>query len=75
MSVHTRPGMRACAVVAVITAGLLAAAGCSSGGATATGGSAGSGSLTIAVDNGSPTLQNNFNPFSPNQRSGTPYMY
>ena len=27
------------------------------------------------MDNGSPTLQDNFNPFSPNQRSGTPYMY
>jgi peptide/nickel transport system substrate-binding protein len=76
MSVLTRPGPRATAIVAVITAGVLAAAGCSSGSTAAGGGgSAGSGSLTIAVDNGSPTLQDNFNPFSPNQRSGTPYMY
>lgn len=25
--------------------------------------------------NGTPTSQDNFNPFSPIQRSGTPYMY
>jgi peptide/nickel transport system substrate-binding protein len=61
-------------MVAVTITGLLVAA--CNGGATASGGGAGgSGSLTIAVDNGSPTLQDNFNPFSPNQRSGTPYMY
>ncbi|ACU53140.1 extracellular solute-binding protein family 5 [Acidimicrobium ferrooxidans DSM 10331] len=31
--------------------------------------------LTIGVDNGSPTLQDDFNPFSGNQRIGTTYMY
>jgi peptide/nickel transport system substrate-binding protein len=77
--VSTRTPLRARltsrAAAATAAAALLAVAGCS--GPAASGGSApgGSGSLTIAVDNGSPTLQDNFNPFSPNQRSGTPYMY
>jgi peptide/nickel transport system substrate-binding protein len=31
--------------------------------------------LTIAVDNGSPTLQRNFNPYSGGKRTGTNYMY
>lgn len=30
--------------------------------------------LTIGVDNGSPTLQDDFNPFSGNQRIGTTDM-
>ncbi len=31
--------------------------------------------LVVGVDNGSPTLADNFNPFSPNARIGTTYMY
>jgi peptide/nickel transport system substrate-binding protein len=37
--------------------------------------SAPSGSLIVGVDNGSPTFQDNFNPFSANKRIGTTYMY
>ncbi|HYS37287.1 MAG TPA: ABC transporter substrate-binding protein [Pseudonocardiaceae bacterium] len=58
-------------VTAVVAAGL---AGCSgSANNTGTGGDAGT--LVIGVDNGSPTLQDNFNPFSANKRTGTTYMY
>ncbi|HEX9334809.1 MAG TPA: ABC transporter substrate-binding protein [Pseudonocardiaceae bacterium] len=56
---------------ALVAAGL---AGCSgSANNTSTGGDAGT--LVIGVDNGSPTLQDNFNPFSANKRIGTTYMY
>jgi peptide/nickel transport system substrate-binding protein len=61
-------------VAAATSAALLVLAGCHGGGQDDSA-SSGSGTLTIGVDNGSPTLQNNFNPFSANQRSGTPYMY
>ncbi len=65
---------RAVAALATASAALLALSGCHGGGASASAAGGGD-SLTIGVDNGSPTLQNNFNPFSANQRSGTPYMY
>ncbi len=66
------PRKRAVAVVAATSAALLALAGCHGGGQAS---QSSADSLTIGVDNGSPTLQDNFNPFSANQRSGTPYMY
>ncbi len=66
------PRRRALAAVAATSAALLALAGCHGGGRASR--SAGD-SLTIGVDNGSPTLQDDFNPFSANQRSGTPYLY
>jgi peptide/nickel transport system substrate-binding protein len=77
MSVFTQARGRKAAVAAAVAVALLAMAACSGGaqGGSGGGSAAASGSLTIAVDNGSPTLQDNFNPFSPNQRSGTPYMY
>lgn len=62
---------RTVAAVAAASAALLVLSGCQGGKES---GSA-AGTLTVGVDNGSPTLQNNFNPFSANQRSGTPYMY
>ncbi len=77
MSANTEPGRCRAAITAAAAAAMIAVAGCSSAvssGSTGSG-SAAAGSLTIAVDNGSPTLQDNFSPFSPNQRSGTPYMY
>jgi peptide/nickel transport system substrate-binding protein len=70
-----RPRARARAGAAAAVAAALALAACSGHSGSAGGQSGSLGSLTIAVDNGSPTLQDNFNPFSPNQRSGTPYMY
>ncbi|SDK02981.1 peptide/nickel transport system substrate-binding protein [Cryobacterium psychrotolerans] len=33
------------------------------------------GSLLVAADNGSPTFEKNFNPFSPSKRVATTYMY
>jgi peptide/nickel transport system substrate-binding protein len=59
---------------ALVSAALLTVAGCHSGGGQSSSANGG-GTLTIGVDNGSPTLQDNFNPFSVNQRSGVPYMY
>jgi peptide/nickel transport system substrate-binding protein len=55
------------AAVAAITVGL------SVGGAGAA--RTANATLTIGVDNGSPTLQRNFNPFSGSKRTGTNYMY
>ena len=66
---------RAVAAMATASAALLALSGCHGGGASSQSAAGSSDSLTIGVDNGSPTLQKNFNPFSANQRSGTPYMY
>jgi peptide/nickel transport system substrate-binding protein len=65
-------GRRAVAAVAATSAALLVLAGCHGGGQAS---ASGADTLTIGVDNGSPTLQDDFNPFSANQRSGTPYMY
>ncbi len=62
---------RTVAAMAAASAALLVLSGCQGGKAS----QSAAGTLTIGVDNGSPTLQNNFNPFSANQRSGTPYMY
>jgi peptide/nickel transport system substrate-binding protein len=75
MSASTEPGRRRAAITAAAVVAMLAVAGCSSAVSSGSASSAGTGSLTIAVDNGSPALQDNFSPFSPNQRSGTPYMY
>jgi peptide/nickel transport system substrate-binding protein len=63
-------------VLAVAASVLLGAglAGCA-GHANDTGAGGGAGTLVIGVDNGSPTLQENFNPFSQNKRIGTTYMY
>jgi peptide/nickel transport system substrate-binding protein len=60
--------------VAVIAAAATTLAGCS-GSANDVGSGGGSGTLVVGVDNGSPTLQDNFNPFSANKRIGTTYMY
>ncbi|HEX5118633.1 MAG TPA: ABC transporter substrate-binding protein [Pseudonocardiaceae bacterium] len=59
------------AALAMVATGV---AGCS-GSANNVGSGGGNGTLVIGVDNGSPTLQDNFNPFSPNKRIGTTYMY
>ena len=75
MSVLTRPVPRTAGVAVAAAAALAVATACSSSSPATTSAPGGSGSLTIAVDNGSPTLQDDFNPFSPSQRSGTPYMY
>jgi peptide/nickel transport system substrate-binding protein len=43
--------------------------------ASSSGSASGSDSLMIAADDGSPTFALNFNPFSPNTRLGSTYMY
>jgi peptide/nickel transport system substrate-binding protein len=67
----TRSALLGAAVVALVGGGLAAC----SGNANNVGSATGSGTLVIGTDNGSPTLQENFNPFSANKRSGTTYMY
>ena len=62
----------ACAVLSV--AAVLATSACSinvKGGTSA--GKAGT--MLVAADNGSPTFEKNFNPYAPNKRVGTTYMY
>jgi len=75
MSANSEPGRHRAAITAAAAAAMLAVAGCSSSVSSGSSSASSAGTLTIAVDNGSPTLQDNFSPFSPNQRSGTPYMY
>ncbi|HEX4701606.1 MAG TPA: ABC transporter substrate-binding protein [Pseudonocardiaceae bacterium] len=66
-----RTTLTCAAVTALAMTGLAACTGSANNNAA---GSTG-GTLVIGVDNGSPTLQDNFNPFSPNKRIGTTYMY
>lgn len=63
--------------LALLTSALaLGAAGCGSTGTNAPAKTtAAATSMTIGVDNGSPTFQDNFNPESSNARIGTSYMY
>lgn len=63
---------RATATGLAVAVTALSLAACSSTSATS---AAPSTTLTIGVQNGSPTIQENFNPFSPNQVIGTTYMY
>jgi peptide/nickel transport system substrate-binding protein len=65
-------GRIALAALAVAAVAVLAT-GCGAG--HNSGGSSSSGQLTIAVDNGSPTLQKNFKPFAGSHRTATTYMY
>lgn len=65
-------------VLAMLVAGAIAAAVTAYGAGTAGARpqtAAAASTLTIGVDNGSPTLQSNFNPFSGGKRIGTTYMY
>jgi peptide/nickel transport system substrate-binding protein len=68
---HKRTGalglLAVIAVAAIATQAFAAQASTSSKAAATT--------LTIGVDNGSPTLQDNFNPFSGSKRTGVNYMY
>lgn len=62
-------------VFAVLSvAAVLATSACSmsvKGGSTP----AADGSMLVGADNGSPTFEKNFNPYAPNKRVGTTYMY
>jgi len=68
---NIRTTLTCAAVTALAVTGLAACTGSANDNAT---GSTG-GTLVIGVDNGSPTLQDDFNPFSANKRIGTTYMY
>jgi peptide/nickel transport system substrate-binding protein len=61
--------------VLCLSVAMIAAVGLTSCKGHANSTSTASGSLVVGVDNGSPTFQNNFNPFSANKRIGTTYMY
>jgi peptide/nickel transport system substrate-binding protein len=61
--------------VLCLSMAMIAAVGLTSCKGHANSTSTASGSLVVGVDNGSPTFQNNFNPFSANKRIGTTYMY
>jgi len=65
-----RPVRMALAVLGTAAVTMVSACHASSGDATAS-----STSLMIAADDGSPTFALNFNPFSPNTRLGSTYMY
>ncbi len=71
---HTSRGTRA---VVLALGAALAVAGCSAPSAGPTGGTTGAGgtSMLVAADNGSPTFERNFNPFSPSKRNGVNFMY
>jgi peptide/nickel transport system substrate-binding protein len=71
---RTRSALLAVATAALLTAGLSACAGTANSPASGSA-SGGGGTLVIGTDNGSPTMADNFNPFSANKRSGTAYMY
>ena len=71
---RTRPALLAAATAALLTTGLSACAGTANSPASGSA-SGGGGTLVIGTDNGSPTMADNFNPFSANKRSGTAYMY
>ncbi|MHB1740577.1 MAG: ABC transporter substrate-binding protein [Actinomycetes bacterium] len=79
MSRHSATRWRAASTGLVAVAAALSMAACSSTSSTSapakSPGAASSTTLTIGVQNGSPTIQENFNPFSPNQVIGTTYMY
>ncbi|MDA8391422.1 MAG: ABC transporter substrate-binding protein [Actinomycetota bacterium] len=76
-----RTGTARYKAVAVTASLSLLAAACGSTTSAAHGSGPGSGAkaasttLVVGADNGSPTLADNFNPFSPNARIGTSYMY
>jgi peptide/nickel transport system substrate-binding protein len=61
--------------VLFVSMALIAVVGLTSCKGNANSTAAASGSLIVGVDNGSPTFQDNFNPFSANKRIGTTYMY
>jgi peptide/nickel transport system substrate-binding protein len=66
-------GVRALGAVAAVA--VLAVAASALGAQASTSGKSSTATLTIAVDNGSPTLQRNFNPYSGSKRTGVNYMY
>lgn len=71
---RTRSALLAAATAALLTAGISACAGTANSPASGSA-SGGGATLVIGTDNGSPTMADNFNPFSANKRSGTAYMY
>jgi peptide/nickel transport system substrate-binding protein len=65
------------AATAVATAAVLVTAGCAAPVQTSGGGTAADGttSMLIGADNGSPTFERNFNPYSSNKRNTAGYIY
>jgi peptide/nickel transport system substrate-binding protein len=69
------PSALLCTAIAVLVGGGLSACAGTANSTTTSGGNSAATTLVIGVDNGSPTMQDNFNPFSANKRTGTAYMY
>ena len=71
---HLRERAIRTALAAVGVAAVLATSACSANVSNQSGG-ASDGSMLIAADNGSPTFEKNFNPFSTSKRVTATYMY
>lgn len=73
----TRSRWSLAGTTAALTAAVLVAAGCAAPVQTSGGGNAadGSTSMLIAADNGSPTFERNFNPYSSGKRNTASYIY
>ncbi|MHA7133615.1 ABC transporter substrate-binding protein [Oerskovia turbata] len=73
---HTSSRRARSAIAAAGVVAVLFTTACSAGaGSTPAGGDAPDGSITMSADDGSPTFERNFNPFSPTRRTATTYMY
>ncbi len=72
-------GKRSRTALSVIgAAAILLTSACAAPTSNGSGGGSGAvpeNSILVAADNGSPTFEKNFNPFSPNKRKSTTYMY
>jgi peptide/nickel transport system substrate-binding protein len=72
---HTTPRRRRAAALAALAAAAVAISGCSIQIKSAPDPSLGSDTMLIAADNGSPSLERNFNPYLPNTRIASWYIY
>ncbi|MEY9851842.1 peptide/nickel transport system substrate-binding protein [Leifsonia sp. EB41] len=72
---QSRTRLRRSLVALAAAASLLAMSACSLQTSGASNNSGASGSLLFGADGGNPTFVRNFNPFSPNTRTGAHYMY
>lgn len=72
---HLRGRTTRTALAVVGMAAVLASSACSIDTSKSSNEGGGDGSMLVAADNGSPTFQKNFNPFSTSKRVTTTYMY
>ena len=72
---HLRRRITRTALAVVGVSALMATSACSINTANNSGASSADGSMLVAADNGSPTFERNFNPFSTSKRVTATYMY